>query len=236
MIECSLGPSGVPSCTVPIHSRYCASSLMGEKRRPAHATVGRAEQPLRRGAGVPDVGLAGVTRREPERVVDRAAPCRRPPWRMPAAVAASFQLRPRLVERNTVGPEVPGLGRRQQRLAVARVEHDMVDDVAEEMRAVGAPGLALRVAVEEPGALARRDEHDRASGGGRFLAVACHRCLRRLDAVGGSNHRHGAAAVCYARAATSSPQPLSRASCPAATARSAARSSPAPCTTIISST
>src|SRR5476649_41673 len=30
MIECSLGPSGVPSCTVPIHLRYCASSLIGE--------------------------------------------------------------------------------------------------------------------------------------------------------------------------------------------------------------
>src|SRR5688572_6568631 len=30
MIECILGPSGVPSCTVPIHSRYCGSSLMDE--------------------------------------------------------------------------------------------------------------------------------------------------------------------------------------------------------------
>src|SRR5512143_1389344 len=30
MIECSFGPSGVPSCTVPIHSRYCGSSLMVE--------------------------------------------------------------------------------------------------------------------------------------------------------------------------------------------------------------
>jgi hypothetical protein len=30
MIECSLGPSGVPSCTVPIHSRNCGSSLMIE--------------------------------------------------------------------------------------------------------------------------------------------------------------------------------------------------------------
>ena len=30
MIECSLGPSGVPSCTVPNHWRYCGSSLMQE--------------------------------------------------------------------------------------------------------------------------------------------------------------------------------------------------------------
>jgi hypothetical protein len=30
MIECSFGPSGVPSCTVPIHLRYCGSSLIPE--------------------------------------------------------------------------------------------------------------------------------------------------------------------------------------------------------------
>ena len=30
MIECSFGPSGVPSCTVPIHFRNCGSSLMPE--------------------------------------------------------------------------------------------------------------------------------------------------------------------------------------------------------------
>ncbi len=30
MIECSFGPSGVPSCTVPIHVRYCGSSLTYE--------------------------------------------------------------------------------------------------------------------------------------------------------------------------------------------------------------
>jgi hypothetical protein len=30
MIECSFGPSGVPSCTLPIHCRYCGSSLMHE--------------------------------------------------------------------------------------------------------------------------------------------------------------------------------------------------------------
>src|SRR5258706_3523194 len=30
MIECSLGPSGVPSFSLPIHFRYCGSSLIGE--------------------------------------------------------------------------------------------------------------------------------------------------------------------------------------------------------------
>ncbi len=30
MIECSFGPSGVPSCSEPIHSRYFGSSLMVE--------------------------------------------------------------------------------------------------------------------------------------------------------------------------------------------------------------
>ncbi len=33
MIECSFGPSGVPSWTVPIHFRYCGSSLTIENGR-----------------------------------------------------------------------------------------------------------------------------------------------------------------------------------------------------------
>src|SRR5678815_5992937 len=30
MMECSLGPSGVPSCSVPIQARYCGSSFRPE--------------------------------------------------------------------------------------------------------------------------------------------------------------------------------------------------------------
>ena len=30
MIECSFGPSGVPSCSLPIHERNCGSSLIME--------------------------------------------------------------------------------------------------------------------------------------------------------------------------------------------------------------
>ncbi len=55
--------------------------------------------------------------------------------------------------------EVAGLRRRQQRAPVARVEHEMIDDVAEKVRSVGAPGFSLLVAVKHPRALARGDEH-----------------------------------------------------------------------------
>src|SRR5678809_1203360 len=42
MMECIFGPSGVPSCTVPIHSRYCGSSLMVENG--AHVTPPSSER------------------------------------------------------------------------------------------------------------------------------------------------------------------------------------------------
>src|SRR6266436_2213582 len=42
MIECSFGPSGVPSCVVPIHFRYCGSSLIPEKG--SHVTPPSSER------------------------------------------------------------------------------------------------------------------------------------------------------------------------------------------------
>jgi hypothetical protein len=73
MTECSFGPSGVPSCTVPIHSRNCASSLTAGSGCQVPPPSSRAEQALRRGAGVPAAAFAGMARRQPEGVVDRAA-------------------------------------------------------------------------------------------------------------------------------------------------------------------
>src|SRR3989449_4597758 len=84
--------------------------------------------------------------------------------------------------------EVAGLRRREQRPPVARVEHRVADDVAEKVRPVGSPGFARRIAVIQPCALARGDQHDqaalrpRASGGAlpsrrRFPGVACHHPL-----------------------------------------------------------
>jgi hypothetical protein len=51
-----------------------------------------------------------------------------------------------------------GLGREQQRAAVARVEHEVVDDRAQEMRSVDLPGLARGVAAIDESAFARSDE------------------------------------------------------------------------------
>ena len=72
--------------------------------RPGRAAVGRAEEPLRRRARVPDAELGRVARREPERVVDACACC---PASNAGGVLASFHVRPRSVERNTVGPRWP---------------------------------------------------------------------------------------------------------------------------------
>jgi len=52
-----------------------------------------------------------------------------------------------------------GLRRRQQRAPVARVEHEVIDDVTEKVRSVDAPRVSFRVAVKQPRAFARGDEH-----------------------------------------------------------------------------
>ncbi len=68
------------------------------------------------------------------------------PWASPSAKAgggvASCHVRPRSLERNTVGPRWPGAAGRQEGGAVARVEHDVLDDVAEEHRPGRRPGRA----------------------------------------------------------------------------------------------
>jgi hypothetical protein len=158
MIECSFGPSGVPSCTVPIHARYCGSSLIGENGAhvtppssernspcgevPAYQTPARSAWPgvsqnvWSTARPLPSAPL--VERRRPRRFLPGAAEVGRAEHRR---------------------AEVPGLGRGQQRAAVARVEHQVVDDVAEEVRSVDAPGCAGAVAVQQPGALARGHQH-----------------------------------------------------------------------------
>ncbi|HEY6421262.1 MAG TPA: hypothetical protein VIX59_19870 [Candidatus Binataceae bacterium] len=58
------------------------------------------------------------------------------------------------------GAEVTGAGRGQHGAAVARVEHHVMDDVAEEMRPVEAPGAARRIAMIDERALASADQQD----------------------------------------------------------------------------
>ena len=127
------------------------------ERLPGEAAVLGAEQALRRGAGVPDTRLGGVARGQPEGVIDGAAVLGlgeggRPRRLLPVATE--------IVGAEHRRPEVAGLRRRQQRAPVARVEHEMADDVAEEVRPVGPPCPSRGIAVIEPGALARGDQQD----------------------------------------------------------------------------
>jgi len=48
-----------------------------------------------------------------------------------------------------------GLRRREQRAPVARIEHHVIEDVAEEMRPVEAKAAPRAIAVEKPRALSR---------------------------------------------------------------------------------
>ncbi len=63
----------------------------------------------------------------------------------------------------------------EQRLAVARVEHEMVDDMAEKMGPCERPASARAIRLHEEGALARSDEQRHRSG-----APVVHRLAEAL--------------------------------------------------------
>ena len=103
VMECSLGPSGVPSCTVPIHSRNLASSLTegsGAQVTPPSSERNRpcGEVPAYQVSR--SLACPGVSQKVWS--TERAGR----PGRLAKAGGcfASFHVRPRSVERNTVGP------------------------------------------------------------------------------------------------------------------------------------
>src|SRR6266702_1234036 len=98
--------------------------------------------------------------------------------------------------------EVAGLGGRQNRPTVARIQHEMADDVAKEMRAVDPPFPPCRIAVKQPSPLAGGDHHQHTLWrhgtlcpgaccarpgrwllGRRFLGDACHQLLPNCAAT-----------------------------------------------------
>ena len=109
MIECSFGPSGVPSCSLPIHERNCGSSLImengshvsppsSERKRPC------GEVPAYQAFG--SLAWHGVS----QNVCLTVRPV------LPSGTLAkaggfadSFQVLPRSVERKMVGPRWPVL-------------------------------------------------------------------------------------------------------------------------------
>ena len=107
--ECSFGPSGVPSCTVPIHPRNCASSLTagsGSQLTPPSSD---------RNSPCGDVPAYQVSRSLAWPGVSQNVWSTERAGRPPVGAAkaggkrASFQMRPRLVERKIVGPRWPVL-------------------------------------------------------------------------------------------------------------------------------
>jgi hypothetical protein len=91
---------------------------------------------------------------------------RLPPALNAGGFCASVHVRPRSLERNTVGPRWPVRAGREPGAAVARVDHRVVDVVAEEARAADRPAAARGVADERPQAFARGDQERDPAGGG----------------------------------------------------------------------
>jgi hypothetical protein len=151
------------------------------KRRPVDAPVLGTEQPLRRGAGIPDIRFVGMARRQPEGVIDGTSAAavgdRSKSRRLGGFLPGSPEIRRAEDGRS----EMAGLCRREQGSAIARIKQQMIDDVTQKMRPVGSPGLARAIAVIKPRPLARRDhEQGLARTVGfrcRIIDIQCHDSL-----------------------------------------------------------
>ena len=126
---------------------------------PGRAAVSRPEQALRRRSGIPDPGLRHVAWHEPERVIDRS-----PGLGLECGGAGRLLPGPPAIGRaEDRRAEVPGPRRREQRLAVARIEQRVMDDVAEKMRTGQLPLPPRGIAAERPQPFARRHQQGCAS-------------------------------------------------------------------------
>jgi hypothetical protein len=96
---------------------------------------------------------------------------------------------------------VTGFRRRQQRAPVARIEHQMIDDLTEKVRSVNAPGFSRCIAMQQPRAFARGNEHQhptrRASARGSLCACGWH-FLSSCGLPGGLRHDRSSSVICFA--------------------------------------
>src|SRR5436309_4791038 len=120
---------------------------------PGGAAILGAKQPLRRRACIPHALLAHMSRSQPEDMIDHEAFL---PLRNLGERRRRRSFLPALAEiggPEDSGTKVAGARRREQRLPISRVEHEMVHDVAEKDRCRQLPGSAGPIASQEKGAL-----------------------------------------------------------------------------------
>jgi hypothetical protein len=144
----------------------------GRQWRPVGTTVLGPKQALRRGAGIPAARLAGMPRGQPKCVVHR--PARRATCRVGEGrwLLRLFPAAAQVGGTEDGRAQVAGLGRSQERAAIARVELKVTDRVAQKVRAIGHPGFSPAVAVKNPGAFARGHQ-DEQTGGQRRCTACC---------------------------------------------------------------
>ncbi len=108
--------------------------IQTRKRRPGFASVFRAKQALRRRPGIPNAGFVGVSGFKPEGVIDGTgfgALCRLGEgWRFFCFAPAAPHIRRTKNSRT----EMAGFCRGEKRFPVARVEHQVMNDMAKKMR------------------------------------------------------------------------------------------------------
>src|SRR6185436_1108903 len=117
-----------------------------------------SEKSLRRRARVPAAGLLRMAGREPEHVAHRFARLSGGGFRERGWGGGFLPRSAEVLGAEDRGAQMARAHRREQRAPVARVEHGVIDDVAEEMRALHRPFLAPAVGLEQEETLAGADE------------------------------------------------------------------------------
>ena len=192
-IECRNSPSGVREPRRPLRTHRVV--VEARDRLPVLTAVLRAEQSC---GALPAYHVPcsdGMTGREPEHPLDgAAADSALDYFAKGRRLRASRQVLPRSLERNTVGPKCPVLAAISSVLRIARILHDMVDDVAQKLRPRDAPVLRRTSRAQRESAFAGADPEGGGHGG-----AASPRAPRNCQPRGRPRHsvarrqRHGSA-------------------------------------------
>ena len=161
---------------------------------PGVSTVGRTEEPRRRAARVPGAFLGRVTGCQPEDCVDRPGRLALRHLAKRGRLARFLPMTAAIGRAEHRGPEMTRLRPHQQHFGVARILHDVMDHVPQELRSGKRPGSAAHVATERKRAFAGSDpdrHRGHSSAGMPRLFHGRHDELRALARCGRPARGHG---------------------------------------------
>ena len=166
-IECSFGPSGVPSLSSPHHALRCGCSLKPSTPRHVAPPSSERNNPCGEVPAYQTPGCDTWPGRQPERVIDDTAAAFAKRWRLFCFVPGT----PAILRAENRRAEMTCPRGGEHRLAVTRIGDAMMHDVAEELRPGEAPGATRCIGVHLPKPLARRNEQGKPAFAGCFFRL-----------------------------------------------------------------